>query len=143
MPFRRPTPLLAIRWSARQASNPAILGLLAGLGPWTPLALGVAFSLFVRAIQTFFVADRLLDSELFPTRLRPTFAGANTIGDAAAQALQNFGLAAVIAVVGRLDLALTLIFPALVVPATVLFLWATTETRGLTLGEAAREGRSL
>lgn len=43
-----------------------------------------------------------------------------------------------IAAVGRLALALTLIVPALVVPATVLFLWATTETRGLALDERPR-----
>jgi predicted MFS family arabinose efflux permease len=111
----------------------------AGLGLGTPLLLGLAFSGYVTGVQAFAVADRLVDTELFPTRLRGTYAGVRTVGDAAAAALQNFGLSAAITALGDLGLAIAVLVPALVLPALALFWWATTESRGLSLDEAARE----
>jgi putative MFS transporter len=111
----------------------------AGLGVWTPLALALGFTGYVLGIQAFAVADRLVDTELFPTRLRGTYAGARTVGDAAAAVLQNFGLSAAITALGSLELAIAVGVPALVLPALALFWWVTTESRGLTLDEAALE----
>jgi putative MFS transporter len=111
----------------------------AGLGAWTPLALGLAFLGYVVGIQAFAVADRLVDTELFPTRLRGTYAGVRTIGDAAAQALQNFGLSAGIVWLGSLEWAIAVLVPAVVLPSLALFWWVTTESRGLSLDEAALE----
>ena len=111
----------------------------AGLGLVTPLLLGVAFLGYVFGVQAFGVADRLVDTELFPTRLRATYAGVRMIGDAAAQTLQNFGVAAAIALLGNLERALAVFVPLLALPALALFWWVTTESRGLSLDEAARE----
>jgi putative MFS transporter len=111
----------------------------AGLGVWTPLFLGFGFTGYVIGIQAFAVADRLVDTELFPTRLRGTYAGVRTVGDAAAATLQNFGLSAAIAGVGSLPLAITIFVPALVLPSLGLFWWVTTESAGLSLDEASLE----
>jgi predicted MFS family arabinose efflux permease len=111
----------------------------AGLGAATPLLLGLGFGAYVLGIQAFAVADRLVDTELFPTRLRGTYAGVRTVGDAAAATLQNFGLSAAIAGVGSLPLAIGIFVPALVVPSLALFWWATTESAGLSLDEASLE----
>ena len=110
-----------------------------GLGVSTPLFLALAFALYVFGVQAFSVADRLVDTELFPTRLRGTYAGVRTIGDAAAAVFQNFGLAAAIGAFGSLERAMLLLAPALVIPSLALFWWVTTESRGLSLDEAARE----
>jgi len=111
----------------------------AGLGVWTPLALAFSFAGYVLGIQAFAVADRLVDTELFPTRLRGTYAGVRTVADAAAAALQNFGLSAAIVALGSLERAMAVGVPALVLPSLALFWWVTTESRGLTLDEAAIE----
>ena len=111
----------------------------AGLGVWTPLALALGFTGYVLGIQAFAVADRLVDTELFPTRLRGTYAGLRTVGDAAAATLQNFGLSAAITALGNLELAITVLVPAFVLPALALFWWVTTESRGLALDDVAIE----
>ena len=59
--------------------------------------------------------------------------------EAGAAALGNFGLAACLAFFGTLNLAISVLVPALVVPAMAIFWWATTETRGLLLDQAALE----
>jgi len=111
----------------------------AGLGAWTPVSLALAFAGYVFGIQAFAVADRLVDTELFPTRLRGTYAGVRTVGDAAAAVIQNFGLSAAISALGSLPLAIAVLAPTLVVPSLALFWWVTTESRGLALDEAALE----
>ena len=62
-----------------------------------------------------------------------------TLADAAAAALQNFALSGVIGAAGSLPRAMALMVPALVLPALALFWWVTTESRGLSLDEAALE----
>jgi MFS family permease len=111
----------------------------AGLGLATPCALALAFFVFVFSVQAFGVADRLTDTELFPTALRTSYAGLRLIMEAGATALGNFGLAACIAWLGGLAAAMVALVPALVVPALAIFWWATTETRGLLLDQAALE----
>jgi len=134
---RRPTQVAGALLTV--AAGVAYYQVPAGLGAWTPILLALGFTGYVLGIQTFAVADRLVDTELFPTRLRGTYAGVRSIGDAAAQALQNFGLAAAIAAFGSLERAMLLLVPALVLPSLVLFWWVTTESRGLLLDEASRE----
>ena len=88
----------------------------AGLGLATPILLSLAFFVFVFSVQAFGVADRLVDTELFPTALRTSYAGLRLIVEAGATALGNFGLAACIALFGSLGLAMAVLVPALVVP---------------------------
>jgi predicted MFS family arabinose efflux permease len=111
----------------------------AGLGLTTPIALALAFFVFVFSVQAFGVADRLVDTELFPTALRTSYAGLRLIVEAGSTALGNFGLAAFIAWFDQLGLAMAALVPGLVVPGLAIFWWATTETRGMTLDEAALE----
>jgi predicted MFS family arabinose efflux permease len=134
---RRPTQVAGALLTV--ASGVAYYWVPAGLGLVTPLLLGAAFFGYVFGVQAFGVADRLVDTELFPTRLRATYAGVRMVGDAAAQVLQNFGLAAAIALLGNLERALTVFVPLLVVPGLALFWWVTTESRGLSLDQAALE----
>ncbi|MEN8159090.1 MAG: MFS transporter [Myxococcota bacterium] len=111
----------------------------AGLGLATGLGIALFFGLYVLTIQAFAVADRLVDTELFPTALRSSYAGLRLIVEAGAAVLGNFGLAACLTWLGRLELAITLWVPALMVPALAIFWWATTETRGMLLDQAALE----
>jgi putative MFS transporter len=141
--------ILSERWGRRPTQvSGALLTALGGiayyqvpadLGIWTPLLLGLGFGAYVLGIQAFAVADRLVDTELFPTRLRGTYAGVRAVGDAAAATFQNFGLSAAIAGVGSLPLAIAIFVPALVLPSLALFWWVTTESRGLSLEEASLE----
>jgi putative MFS transporter len=141
--------ILSERWGRRPTQvTGALLTVLAGvayyqvpagLGAWTPISLALAFGGYVFGIQAFAVADRLVDTELFPTRLRGTYAGVRTVGDAAAAVIGNFGVSAAISALGSLPLAIAVLAPALVVPSLLLFWWVTTESRGLTLDEASLE----
>jgi MFS family permease len=140
--------LCSERWGRRPTQMAGVaLTVVAGVAyywvpanqPWTPFALAIAFFGYVLGVQSFSVADRLLDTELFPTRLRSTYAGWRMIGDSAAGVIQNFGLSAAIAVLGSLELAVTVSVLGLVVPAMALFWWSTTETRGLDLEQASLE----
>jgi predicted MFS family arabinose efflux permease len=111
----------------------------AGPGLVTPIQLSLVFFLFVFGTQAFGVADRLVDTELFPTALRASYAGVRLIVEAGATALGNFGLAAFIGWFGELGLAMAMFAPGLVVLGLAIFWWATTETRGLVLDQAALE----
>jgi predicted MFS family arabinose efflux permease len=111
----------------------------AGTGLTTPILLSLSFFVFVFSVQAFGVADRLVDTELFPTALRTSYAGLRLVVEAGATALGNFGLAACISFFGGLGLAMAVLVPALVVPGLAIFWWATTETRGMVLDQAALE----
>lgn len=74
-----------------------------------------------------------------PTALRSSYAGLRIIAEAGAAVLGDFGLAACLTWLGRLELAIAVWVPTLVVPAPAIFWWATTETRGMLLDEAALE----
>lgn len=136
---RRPTQLVFVTLTV--LGGVAYYQVPGGLGLGTPLLLALAFFAYTFGVQAFGVADRLVDTELFPTALRTSYAGLRLIVEAGASALGNFGLAACLAFFGRLELAIAVLAPALVVPAMAVFWWATTETRGLLLDQAALEER--
>jgi len=110
-----------------------------GLGTATGVLIGLCFGLYVLALQAFAVADRLVDTELFPTALRSSYAGLRVIVEAGAAVLGNFGLAACLGWLGRLEWAIAFWVPLLMLPALGIFWWATTETRGMLLDEASLE----
>ncbi len=134
---RRPTQVVFV--SSTVLGGIAYYFVPAGLGLWTPVLLALAFLVYTFSVQAFGVADRLVDTELFPTTLRASYAGLRLIVEAGASALGNFGLAACIAFLGGLDIAIAVLVPALVVPAMAIFLWAAAETRGMELDRAALE----
>jgi MFS family permease len=110
-----------------------------GPGLTTPVLLSLAFFVFVFGLQAFGVADRLVDTELFPTALRTSFAGLRLVVEAGSTALGNFSLAACISLFGGLGPAMAVLVPAFVLPGLAIFWWATTETRGMVLDHAALE----
>lgn len=134
---RRPTQVVFV--SLATAAGIAYYQVPAGLGTPTGVLLGVCFGLYVLTLQAFAVADRLVDTELFPTALRSSYAGLRLIVEACAAVLGNWGLAACLTWLGRLELAIALWVPTLLVPALGIFWWATTETRGMLLDQAALE----
>ena len=134
---RRPTQVIFVLLTVLGGIAYYLVPAHAGLA--TPILLALAFFVFVFSVQAFGVADRLVDTELFPTPLRASYAGLRLIVEAGATALGNFGLAAFIAWFGGLGPAMAWFVPALVVPSLAIFWWATTETRGLLLDQAALE----
>jgi len=103
------------------------------------LQLGAAFFVYNFGSQCHSVADRLVDTELFPTALRATYAGMRTIAEAVAAIASHFTLSALIVGVGALPHAITFLSLATVLPSAGLFLWAASETRGLSLEAASLE----
>lgn len=85
------------------------------------------------ATAAFSVADRLLGTELFPTPLRATFAGVANLMAAGAGLVASFGLSLLAAPLGGLVPAITWLSIVTYVPATVVFVLAVPETRGLSL----------
>ncbi len=107
---------------------------------WPTIAsLSVCFFGFNLGIQAFGVADRLIDTELFPTPLRASFAGLRMITSAGANSTGSFAVAALTAWTGSMPGAITGIGATLIPISIVLFLWVVPETRGLTLEEASLE----
>ena len=91
------------------------------------------------AIAALSVSDRLLGTELFPTTLRATFAGAAALMQAGAGIATQFGISLLANPLGGLAPAITWLSAASFVPAVLLFLWVVPETRGLPLERAALE----
>jgi MFS family permease len=103
--------------------------------------LGLTAVFFVNQIgsNAFGVADRLIDTELFPTALRATYAGMARLCAAGAAVLCQFALSALTGWVGGLPEAIAVLSLAAFLPSIPIFLWAAPETRGLSLDEAALE----
>jgi MFS family permease len=110
-----------------------------GPGPLGLLPLALVFSLSHVAMNAFNVGDRLVDTEVFPTRLRATYTGWARAADAVAGTFANFAVGALSLALGGLVPAIALLAPAALLPAVALFLWAVPETRGLALDVAALE----
>jgi len=109
------------------------------MGPATFIPLAVAFNLFAFASNGFSVANRLLDSECFPTHLRATYTGANALCDAGGVVVSYLVLSALLLWLDDLSLAITILSGTTVLASVPIFLATAPETRGLTLEEASRE----
>jgi hypothetical protein len=88
-------------------------------------------------MSAFGVADRCLDTELFPTQLRATYAGASRLAQAFAAIVTQFGLSALSAQLGGLVPAISWLSVVTFLPALGVFLLTVPETRGLTLERAS------
>jgi MFS family permease len=107
-----------------------------GPGAWI---LGFFFATFAFASQAFSVANRLLDSECFPTHLRATYTGANAMAEAAGTVVSYLALYGLLVWTDHLPLAVTLLASTSVLASIPVFLATAPETRGLTLDEASGE----
>ncbi|HKC49551.1 MAG TPA: MFS transporter [Myxococcota bacterium] len=132
---RRPTAV----WGSALAVASGIAFYWIPLGPDAVTELVALTAVNQAATAAFSVADRLLASELFPTPLRATFSGVTALMVAGAGLIANFGLSFLVAPLGGLVPAITWLSVVTFVPATLIFLAAIPETRGMSLEEAAHE----
>ncbi|MDJ0852652.1 MAG: MFS transporter [Myxococcota bacterium] len=140
---------LANRWGRRPtAATASGLSIVTAVAfYWVPLDaplhpalwLGLTFGLCQLAIQAFGVADRCLDTELFPTRLRATYAGWTRIAVAVASTGAHFAVSGLTLWLGGLVEAITVLSLSTITVSLVIFLAVCPETRGLTLETAALE----
>jgi MHS family alpha-ketoglutarate permease-like MFS transporter len=102
---------------------------------------GLALVFFVNQIgaNAFGVADRCIDTELFPTALRATYAGMARLAAAVAAVACQFALSGLTIRLGGLPQAIAVLSLAAFLPSIPIFLWAAPETRGLSLDEASLE----
>ena len=138
---------LANRWGRRPTSVAgSFVAVAAGIGffwvpagssAFVPLMLLTALSQGATAALS--VSDRLIGTELFPTALRATFAGASGLMQAAAGIATQFGISLLATPLGGLAPAITWLSAASFVPAILVFLIVVPETRGLSLERAALE----
>ena len=85
------------------------------------------------------MADRCIDTELFPTALRATYAGMARLAAAIAGVVCQFALSGLTSWLGGLPQAIAVLSLATFLPSIPIFLWAAPETRGLSLDEASLE----
>jgi putative MFS transporter len=140
---------LANRWGRRPTAVAAgSLTVLAGLAfYWVPadfpvhpaVGLAVAFFMTQIGVQAFGVADRCLDTELFPTHLRATYAGWTRIAVAVAQVGSHFAVSGLSLWLGGLVPAVTVLSLSTISIAMAVFLAVCPETKHLTLDAAALE----
>lgn len=107
--------------------------------PHPALGLGLAFFVAHFALQAFSVADRCLETELFPTALRSTYGGWTRIALAAATAGAHFAVSGLTLLLGDFVLAITVLSLVCIALALAVFLAVCPETRGLSLDAAALE----
>ena len=142
---------LGARWSNVSGRRPTSLvgsfvAVLAGIlfywvpaGPFALIPLMALTAASQGAIAALSVSDRLIGTELFPTALRATFAGASGLVQAAAAIATQFALSLLTAPLGGLVPAITWLSALTFVPGIVVFLRVVPETRGLSLERAALE----
>jgi predicted MFS family arabinose efflux permease len=144
---------LADRWGRRRTLVTFSL-LCAGAGlayyqvpadlPGSPaLGLGICFAVNQVAWNAYGVAERCLDTELFPTPLRATYAGSTRLAQAVATVAANFGVSALATPLGGIAPAIALVTAATALPAAAIFLAVAPETAGRRLDEAALESAPL
>ena len=97
------------------------------------------FLICFSVILAFGVADRCLDTELFPTAQRATYAGWTRIAVAVAQTAGQFALSGLILWLGGLVPAVTILSVVTLALSLVIFLAVCPETKGLSLEAAALE----
>jgi putative MFS transporter len=104
-------------------------------------ALGMALCFGVNqiAFNIYNVAERCLDTELFPTALRATYAGSTRLGQAVATIVSHFAVSALSGPAGGIVPAITVVCVATALPAVAIFLAVAPETAGQGLDEASLE----
>jgi putative MFS transporter len=140
---------LSNRWGRRPTlATFSLLCVAGGLAYyWVPaevagipgLALGACFAVNQIAFNAYNVAERCLDTELFPTALRATYAGSTRLGQAVATIAANFAVSALSTPLGGIVPAITLVSVATALPAVLIFLAVAPETAGQGLDEASLE----
>lgn len=140
---------LANRWGRRPtAATFGALSVLAGVAfYWVPpdaaphpgFWLALLFGVSNGSLQIFGVADRCLDTELFPTAMRATYAGWTRIAVAVANSGSHFGVSALTGLLGGLVPAITALSLVTIALALAVFLAVCPETKGLSLEAAALE----
>jgi putative MFS transporter len=112
--------------------------------PGTPaLALGACFAVNQISYNAYNVAERCLDTELFPTALRATYAGSTRLGQAIATIAANFSVSALAGPAGGIVPAITWVCLATALPALIIFLAVAPETAGRSLDETSLEPAPL
>ena len=144
---------LSNRWGRRPTlASFSFLCVASGLAYyWVPadlpgspaFALGACFAVCQIAFNAYGVAERCLDTELFPTTLRATYAGSTRLGQAVATIVANFAISALASKLGGLVFAITVVCVATALPALGIFLAIAPETAGQGLDEASLENAAL
>jgi putative MFS transporter len=112
--------------------------------PGSPaLALGLCFAVNQIAFNAYNVAERCLDTELFPTALRATYAGSTRLAQAIATIVTNFGVSALAGAVGGIVPAISVVCVVTALPALAIFLAVAPETAGQSLEAASLESPQL
>jgi MFS family permease len=138
---------LSNRWGRRPTSIAgSFVAVAAGIAffwvpaaPTTLVPLMVLLATSQTGIAALSVSDRLIGTELFPTALRATFAGASALMQAGAAIAAQVGLSLLATPLGGLAPAIAWLSAATFVPAIIVFLIVVPETRGLSLERAALE----
>jgi len=110
---------------------------------WSATALGACFAVCQISFNAYNVAERCLDTELFPTPLRATYAGSTRLGQAIATIVGNFAVSGLASAFGSLVPAITLVSVASALPAVAIFLAVAPETAGQDLDESSLEAATL
>ena len=112
--------------------------------PGTPaIALAACFAVNQISFNAYNVAERCLDTELFPTALRATYAGSTRLGQAVATIVANFAVSGLASPLGGIVPAITLVSVATALPAVAIFLAVAPETAGQGLDQSSLEQRPL
>jgi len=125
---RRPTLLLGV--SVAVGAGITYFWMPADRGLWTFVLLASAFGVFNFGAQAQGVAERCIETELFPTHLRATYAGWRSLAEAVARIVSQFSLAGLVHGLGDFSLAVTVLCLATLLPSLVIFLALVPETRG-------------
>jgi putative MFS transporter len=144
---------LANRWGRRPTlATFSLLCVAGGLAYyWVPadflgapaLALAACFAVSQVSFNAYNVAERCLDTELFPTALRATYAGSTRLGQAIGTIVANFAVSAIASQRGGIVPAITLVCVATALPAAAIFLAVAPETAGQSLDESSLEQAPL
>jgi MFS family permease len=134
---RRPTHVLGA--SATIAAGIAFYFVPAGFPGGRAVGLALCFCVNQLGMNVLGVADRCIDTELFPTALRATYAGMARLSASLAAVICQFALSALASWLGGLPEAIAVLSLASFLPSLPIFLWAAPETRGMSLDQAALE----
>jgi MFS family permease len=141
--------LLSNRWGRRPTLAAfSLLSVAGGVAYyWVPaeffvppvLALAACFAVNQISFNAYNVAERCLDTELFPTALRATYAGSTRLGQAVATIIAHFAVSALAGPLGGIVPAITVVCVATALPAVAIFLAVAPETAGQALDETSLE----